>query len=314
MIGKTKAFPRKITLFLLFILISSPAAFAESIGVPSSHYINGVPLVDQGDKPWCGPGSVTMVLQYWSVNISLQEVGSEIDPEQDGSYPYELVNYINNSYSKFFRLYGFNETNNAEGSALEELKSWIYIDHPVIVSQWLDADKKEGHYRVVVGYDSDKLYMNDPNGYEYTADYQLFNYLWTRRNSYGLVIIPIDSDGDGIGDILELNKYHTDPLDYDTDDDGLSDGEEIKKYKTDPLDLDTDDDRLNDGDEIKKYKTDPLNPDRDNDLWGDKIEVDFSVIIIFNPVNSWLPNTVLAVAGISIILILLWRKKGNSII
>jgi outer membrane protein OmpA-like peptidoglycan-associated protein len=90
-----------------------------------------------------------------------------------------------------------------------------------------------------------------------------------------------DTDGDGISDGDEVNKYHTNPLKVDTDGDGLSDYDEIFKYHTDPLKADTDGDGLNDGDEIAR-KTDPLNPDTDGDglTDGDEVNKYFT-----NPLN-----------------------------
>jgi len=44
-----------------------------------------------------------------------------------------------------------------------------------------------------------------------------------------------DSDGDGIKDIDEIEKYHTNPNSNDTDNDGINDYDEIFVYKTDPL-------------------------------------------------------------------------------
>jgi hypothetical protein len=40
--------------------------------------------------------------------------------------------------------------------------------------------------------------------------------------------MPVDSDGDGLSDTRERNKYLTDPNNPDTDGDGYSDGEEVK--------------------------------------------------------------------------------------
>lgn len=74
-----------------------------------------------------------------------------------------------------------------------------------------------------------------------------------------------DTDGDGLKDGEEVNKYKTDPLKADTDGDGLSDGDEVMKYKTDPLKADTDGDGLSDKDELMQYKTDPLKADTDGD-------------------------------------------------
>ena len=72
----------------------------------------------------------------------------------------------------------------------------------------------------------------------------------------------LDSDGDGISDDNEINKYHTDPHKADTDGDGLNDFQEIFFYRTDPNKPDTDGDGLFDGEEVLKYHTDPLNWER----------------------------------------------------
>jgi len=54
-------------------------------------------------------------------------------------------------------------------------------------------------------------------------------------NYYNYLNMTRDSDGDGIPDVDELSKYHTDPNSRDTDSDGISDYEEIFIYHTDPL-------------------------------------------------------------------------------
>jgi len=82
-----------------------------------------------------------------------------------------------------------------------------------------------------------------------------------------------DTDGDGINDGDELNKYKSDPLVADSDKDGLNDYEEAIKYNTDPNSIDTDGDELNDFAEVNSYKTDPNKKDTDNDKLGDGYEV-----------------------------------------
>jgi len=82
-----------------------------------------------------------------------------------------------------------------------------------------------------------------------------------------------DTDGDGLSDGDEVNRYTTSPLKADSDGDGLNDGDEVLKYKTDPNKVDTDGDALNDGDEVLKYKTDPLRADTDGDTLTDGDEV-----------------------------------------
>jgi outer membrane protein OmpA-like peptidoglycan-associated protein len=82
-----------------------------------------------------------------------------------------------------------------------------------------------------------------------------------------------DTDGDGLSDGDEVNKYHTNPLKIDSDNDNLSDKDEIMVYKTDPNKADTDGDGLSDGDEVLKDNTDPLKVDTDGDGLTDGDEV-----------------------------------------
>ncbi|MGY5853186.1 MAG: hypothetical protein RTU92_06435 [Candidatus Thorarchaeota archaeon] len=81
-----------------------------------------------------------------------------------------------------------------------------------------------------------------------------------------------DTDGDGLGDKLEL-EIRTASNDNDTDDDGLSDYEEYVEYHTDPLRVDTDRDNLTDYDEVIIYNTNPFVMDTDFDGLGDYYEV-----------------------------------------
>ncbi|RPI02327.1 MAG: OmpA family protein [Ignavibacteriae bacterium] len=92
-------------------------------------------------------------------------------------------------------------------------------------------------------------------------------------NKYHTNPLKADSDGDGLNDKDELMIYKTDPNKADTDGDGLSDGDEVLNTKTDPLKVDTDRDYLTDGDEVMKYKTDPLRTDTDGDGLTDSDEV-----------------------------------------
>lgn len=82
-----------------------------------------------------------------------------------------------------------------------------------------------------------------------------------------------DSDGDGLSDREEDEKYRTDPYERDSDKDGLDDGQEVKVYGTDPLAKDTDLDMLNDGYEVNVAKTDPRNRDTDGGGVSDGHEV-----------------------------------------
>ena len=83
----------------------------------------------------------------------------------------------------------------------------------------------------------------------------------------------VDSDGDGLLDLDEVDVHGTDPNDADSDDDGLSDGEEVQTHGTDPTEADTDGDGISDGDEIYTYGTTATESDTDGDGFSDWLEV-----------------------------------------
>ncbi len=85
------------------------------------------------------------------------------------------------------------------------------------------------------------------------------------------VVVPVDTDGDGVTDEQEILNG-TDPNNADTDGDGVSDAEELE-LGTDPNNADTDGDGLSDGDEVNTYGTDPNNVDTDGDGLSDYDEV-----------------------------------------
>ncbi|MBI1842739.1 MAG: hypothetical protein HYR88_18010, partial [Verrucomicrobia bacterium] len=84
--------------------------------------------------------------------------------------------------------------------------------------------------------------------------------------------LKADSDGDGLSDGDERQRYHTDPVSPDTDGDGLSDLAEVQ-MGTSPLKRDTDGDGLSDRAEVRDYRTDPLRQDTDGDQLADGVEI-----------------------------------------
>jgi outer membrane protein OmpA-like peptidoglycan-associated protein len=92
-------------------------------------------------------------------------------------------------------------------------------------------------------------------------------------NKYRSNPLNSDSDGDGLTDGMEVTSTLTDLLNSDTDGDQLNDGEEVNTHKTDPTKMDTDNDKLNDNEELNTYKTDPLKADSDADGLNDGVEV-----------------------------------------
>jgi hypothetical protein len=83
---------------------------------------------------------------------------------------------------------------------------------------------------------------------------------------------PVDTDGDGLTDAVEIKRYGTKPEKADTDGDGLNDSTEVERG-TDPTAVDTDGDGVNDAKEIA-LGTDPTTPDTDSDGLNDSEEIE----------------------------------------
>ena len=92
-------------------------------------------------------------------------------------------------------------------------------------------------------------------------------------NKYNTDPLKADTDGEGLNDYDEVIVHKTNPVNPDTDGDGLNDYEELNKYYTNPNLYDTDGDGLSDGEEITQYKTDALKADTDDDRLNDGDEV-----------------------------------------
>ena len=167
----------QLILCFFFFLITTPCIIA--VTETDAHYIE-VELKSQGDKPWCGPACVVMVLNYWHIDVTVEEAGMQIDPEQDGAKTTELVRYLQGFEVGLYKL-----------NSIEELKTWISRDHPIMVLVWSDTTKTAGHYLVITGFDEDGIHLNDPNGKKVEFTYEKFSDLWTRHYNYGLVISPV---------------------------------------------------------------------------------------------------------------------------
>jgi hypothetical protein len=113
-----------------------------------------------------------------------------------------------------------------------------------------------------------------------------------------------DPDHDGLTNLQEF-QLGTDPNNSDTDGDGISDGDEVNKFHTNPLNPDTDGDGIPDGLEIK-LGTNPLNPDTDGDGIPDGIELKLGLDPLVPDVTTTVQGRVLngsnnPVAGASVV-------------
>jgi len=170
---------------------SSLASNLVGAGLPASYRIGFGPIVWQ-QRMWCGPASLTMVLNYWGDRIDQLAVGTALDPEHDGTPSSLMVDYAKR---RGFEVHVFEEASSKHlyWSVMDELKMWVSRDYPVIVTQRYGIPgpyEREGHYRVVIGYDdrSRIVYTADPAAGYYNFSYDKFNEIWTYSRCWGMVI------------------------------------------------------------------------------------------------------------------------------
>lgn len=182
---------------LVFLVIN---AYAET-AVPRYYLIRDVPLYRQGSAE-CGPTALSMVLNYYGVRKSKDELKGELNfnPKR-GISPVSIVYFP-------FSKYDF-KGEIVLNSSLDDLRSWIARNRPVIVRQYANRNNKLyskiGHYRVAVGYDDEKevIYVNDPEKPElFPISYKDFIEFWDMSDQPGnstknfmLVMIPAGNAG-----------------------------------------------------------------------------------------------------------------------
>lgn len=184
------------------------------------------------------------------------------------------------------------------GDNVQWMANWIHGDQPEYVNNhwyFVALTKSNSVYNLYLNgkLDISYKYTNNysmPSGLRFGTtteelqqtfygamdDIRIFNYsLSTNEITQYLTenAGQMDSDGDGLTDLDEVETYKTNPFSSDTDNDGLDDGYEINNSKTNPLEKDSDFDGLSDKDELTKYMTDPNKDDTDGDGFKDSLEV-----------------------------------------
>ena len=166
---------RKVLLcsLLAFALIGSTTVFEVAEGSPKR--ILTVPFVSQGSEPICLPAALTMVLNYWGKEVSLEHLVREV-----GDYPFIDLKKIRQIVDSYNLSYMWNY-----GWTVGDIMDYVDEGVPVIVEHWFSEAQRTGHARVVVGYDdaNKTIITHDPAvGSFYEIPYERFNFLWANLN------------------------------------------------------------------------------------------------------------------------------------
>ena len=110
---------------------------------------------------YCGPASLKMVLEYWGINKSEEEVAIACnrDPEL-GTHDAALKKTAESNGLK---------AEVEDNASFNSIQNWLNRRVPVIVnwftrgrSDYSDEEVSDGHYSVVVGLDDEYIYLQDP--------------------------------------------------------------------------------------------------------------------------------------------------------
>jgi ABC-type bacteriocin/lantibiotic exporter with double-glycine peptidase domain len=166
---------------LLFIAVgcASSIPFYKRDAYDKSLY---VPFIRQ-KTDFCGPASLAMILNFWGVDITQDEIAQEIySPELKGALSIEMVLY---AAQKGFEAEMYN-------GSLQDLKYRIKAGFPLIVSHRLDKGNKRVHYLVAWGFNDDKgvIYVHSDVRESLPMDYQTFLKYWGWAENLTFFIYP----------------------------------------------------------------------------------------------------------------------------
>lgn len=144
----------------------------------------------------CGPANLSMLLSFYGVEVSQQEIADEIRPFQ---HPRGVVDDKSTTLDElgvFAQKYNLVPFKRANGD-LEKLKVFLENDIPILTVTWLNAQGGFGHYRIIKGYDDKRQVIIEDDsiyGLNKTLSYNEFLKLWQVFNYQYLVLVPQEKE------------------------------------------------------------------------------------------------------------------------
>lgn len=138
-------------IFLLLFATLLSCSTHDRVRGDSGRVLEGVPFYPQ-ERYQCGPASLASVLNYWGVKVSPEEIASDIySKTAKGTLDIDMLSYVAGK--------GLDADISAGG--MEYIIRSIDEGYPLIVlvdyGFWV---YQQGHFMVVVGYDSNGIIVN----------------------------------------------------------------------------------------------------------------------------------------------------------
>jgi len=185
---------------------------AEAIIVGEEHFID-VPFYYQVKTYYCGPAALQMVFDYFGENVSQYEIAEVARTVPYVTYTDELrraahfsdmstsmgSEIVQNITGYTARKLGY-AAFEMFGMTLDDLKTLINRNFPVILLMRWVPDEPYGHYRVAVGYNATHIFLHDPwnnvrwggdyGGPSLPMNYTFFYEMWNYSGHWGLFVSP----------------------------------------------------------------------------------------------------------------------------
>lgn len=164
-----------------------------------------VPHYLQSDDSTCGPASLRMVMAFYGLEISEEDLAGAC------GHTYEL-GCRSEDMACAARTLGF-EVLLKNNSTIEELSRLVNAGVPVIVD-WFCGDPPEGHSSVVIGVSDKNIYILDP----YLEEMRVVAKEDFRRCWFDFYETPITPDNLYVGQIMVLRPTSDIKKNFDTND------------------------------------------------------------------------------------------------
>ncbi|WP_353683513.1 C39 family peptidase [Thermodesulfovibrio sp. 3907-1M] len=162
---------KMLLLFTLVVLIS--AAYAQE------YIISSVPFFPSEDFQ-CGPASLAMVLNFWGLRITPEEIAKDIySKTARGTADFDMLIFAEKKGFKASQYSG----------NIEDIKEKIKAQKPLIVMTdegfWF---YKKYHYMVIVGFDKHSIIVNSGTEQYKRIDFESFAKKWKKTDFWTLLI------------------------------------------------------------------------------------------------------------------------------
>ncbi|HLL60779.1 MAG TPA: C39 family peptidase [Candidatus Nitrosocosmicus sp.] len=144
----------------------------------------------------CGPATLSMILSYYNIQVSQQELGLKMRPYQHPTGDNDDKSIFVDEFVTYAKEFNVESLHRPNGD-LNIVKAFISNDIPVVVRSWLHPNEDIGHFRIIRGYDDEKKVVIQDDSYDgkdLEISYDTFIEMWQPFNYGYILVYPKDKE------------------------------------------------------------------------------------------------------------------------